>query len=63
MKLRQSVRINAGEMNEITGSGEITNKVGKLSLKESKLVNIGKFKTAPEEESDDMDIDTISRIV
>ena len=60
MQLRQSVRVNAGEN---TGSGEITNKVGKLSLKESKLIKIGQFKTAPEEESDDMEIDTVSRIV
>ena len=59
-KLRQSVRINAGEM---TGSGEITNKVGKLSLKESKTVKIGQFKTAPEEDSDSMDVDTVNRIV
>ena len=47
----------------MTGSGEITNKVDKLSLKESKLIQIGQFKTAPEEESDDMDVDTFSRIV
>ena len=44
MELRR--RINAGEM---TGSAEITNKAAKLSLKESKLVKIGQFKTAPEE--------------
>ena len=47
----------------MTGSGEITNKVGKLSLKESKTHKIGQFKTAPEEDSDSMDVDTVSRIV
>ena len=58
MELRR--RINAGEM---TGSAEITNKAAKLSLKESKLVKIGQFKTAPEEQNDDMEVDTVSRVV